>query len=372
MNGERDVLVIGAGVVGCAIAYRLARAGLRPLVLERSVPGSEASSAAAGMLAAQMEASGEHGSAHSLDLALASRDRFASWAASLAEDTGIDVEYRRAGILDVAVDDAGLERQRADVRAQTERGLEARSLSAAELAELEPEITTGALGAVLFERDARVDPPRLLRALRIAAERRGARFRSGAVVRRVLVDADRTAGVELEGGEVLRAASVVVAAGPWSNLIPGVPLTSSEVRPARGQIVELLGPRPMVTRCVWGPGVYLSPRDDGRLLLGSTVEFVGFERMVTAGAVSDLLRAAIALVPALRDLELSRTWSAFRPFTSDGQPRIGKTQIEGLLLATGHFRNGILLAPITAEIIEGLLTGREVSLGPPTSETVAR
>ena len=359
---EHDALVIGAGVVGCAIAYRLARAGLRPLVLERSVPGSEASSAAAGMLAAQMESSGEHTNARTFELALASRERFPAWAEALAADTGIDIEYRRSGIVEVAFDDDALARQTAEVQEQNARGLQATLLTATQLVGLEPAVSPNALGGVHFERDARVDPPRLLRALRIAAERRGARFRTGAVVRRVMVDRDRASGVEMEGGEVLRAETVIVAAGPWSNLIPGVPLTSSEVRPARGQIVELLGPRPVVTRCVWGPGVYLSPRDDGRLLLGSTVEFVGFERMVTAGAVSDLLRAAMALVPGVRDLELSRTWSAFRPFTSDGLPRIGDSQVEGLLLATGHFRNGILLAPITAEIIEALVTGQRPPL----------
>jgi glycine oxidase len=355
-----DVLVVGAGVVGCAIAYRLARRGLSVVVLERSVPGSEASSAAAGMLAAQMES---HEAGSSLSLAIASRDRFAQWSEDLRADTGIDVEYRRCGILNVAFTEEQAETAKNHAATQSARGLSAEPVSASELRALEPAISEQAISAIRFEQDARVDPPKLLRALRIAAEHHGAQFLTGSVVRRLVVHEDRAEAIELEGGRKLSGGNIVIAAGPWSNLIPGVPLGPEDVRPARGQIVELLGPRPLIKRCVWGPGVYLSPRDDGRLLLGSTTEFVGFERLVTAGAVHDLLAAALALVPKLRELELTRSWAAFRPFTKDGRPRIGKSSVEGLLLATGHFRNGILLSPITAEMIESIVTNTPLPAG---------
>jgi glycine oxidase len=354
MSQTREVVIVGAGVVGCAIAFLLAERGVRVVVLERSVPGSEASSAAAGMLAAQMEA---HEDSTTFELALHSRDRFARWAEMLREETGIDVEHRRCGIVDVALDEVRLEEIGRHARWQKDRGLLVELLDREALLGLEPSVSPEAIGGAWFERDARVDPPRFLRALRIAAERRGAEFRSGHVVRRVVIDGDTCRGVELEGGQVVGAEKVVIAAGPWSSLIPGVPLAPQEVRPARGQIVELLGQMPLLRRCVWGPGIYMAPRDDGRLLLGATVEFVGFEKIVTAGAVHDLLHAGIAVVPGIRGLELSRSWSAFRPFTADGKPRIGATSLEGLVLATGHFRNGILLSPITAEIVEAIVLG---------------
>jgi glycine oxidase len=353
MPGAHEVVVVGAGVVGCAIAFQLAKRGVRVLVLERSVPGSEASSAAAGMLAAQMEA---HESSETFELSLQSRERFARWAEMLREETGIDVEYRRCGIVDVALDDRRASEIERHAKWQRERGLQVELLDRAALQRLEPAVTCTATLAAWFERDARVDPPRFLRALRIAAERRGAEFRSGHVVRRLVVDGKACHGVELEGGDWLEAQTVVVAAGPWSSMIPGVPLAPEEVRPARGQIVELSAQMPLVSRCIWGPGIYMAPRDDGRLLLGATVEFVGFEKLVTAGAVHDLLHAAMAVVPRIRELELARSWSAFRPYTGDGRPRIGASALRGLVLATGHFRNGILLSPITAEIVEAIVT----------------
>jgi glycine oxidase len=150
---------------------------------------------------------------------------------------------------------------------------------------------------------------------------------------------------------------VVLAAGSWSTLVAGVPLQAGDVRPARGQIVELEGSDPLLQGVVFGPGCYLVPRDDGRVLVGSTLEFVGYRREVTARAVRDLLVAAIDLVPALADVSLGRTWSSFRPYSETGVPLLGPSEVERLLLATGHHRNGILLAPITAEIIRAATMG---------------
>jgi glycine oxidase len=178
------------------------------------------------------------------------------------------------------------------------------------------------------------------------------------MVRRVLVDGGTAKGVEIEGGEQLYAGHVVIAAGSWSNLVPGVPVAADAVRPARGQIIELVAKMPPLRGAVFGKRAYLSPRDDGRVLIGSTLEFVGFERAVTAGAVRDLLAGAIDLVPSLAQAELCRTWSQFRPYTQNQLPLIGPSSVAGLLLATGHFRNGILLGPVTGEIIADLVTGK--------------
>jgi glycine oxidase len=201
-----------------------------------------------------------------------------------------------------------------------------------------------------------------LRALRIAAEKKGARFRSGGVVQGVAISEGRAVGVELADGTILRSRYVVLAAGSWSNLVAGTGLPPRTIRPARGQIVELRLPAPVFGRLLVGPRAYLSPRDDGRVLVGSTLEFVGYEKRVTAGAVATLLAGAIEIVPALADAELGAAWSNFRPFTDDELPLIGHGAFPGLVLATGHYRNGILLSPITAEIVKDLVLGRSPSV----------
>jgi glycine oxidase len=194
--------------------------------------------------------------------------------------------------------------------------------------------------------------------LHIAALGRGVRFQSGAFVRRVVVEGERAVGVALDDGSVLHAQNIVVAAGSWTSLIDGLGLPAGQVIPARGQIVELELPAPPLSHVVFGPGAYLVPRDDGRVLVGSTLEFVGYEREVTAGAVRDLLTHATAILPALERAGVRATWSNFRPYTKDELPLLGRTQIDRLFLATGHYRNGILLAPITAEIVRACVLGQ--------------
>jgi glycine oxidase len=355
VSGRIDALIVGAGVIGCATAFELARRGVAVRVLERSVPGAEASSAAAGLLGAQVET---HEAGPLASLCLLGRDRFATWASELASRTGIDIEHRACGVTRVAFSAEEAAVLEHDIEWQLDAGLRVERPSIAELRELEPEISDRAYAAARFPDDARVDPPRLLRAMRIAGERAGAVFSSGAMVRRVLVEDGIATGVEIEGGAELHAGHVVIAAGSWSNLVPGVPVAADTVRPARGQIIELVAKMPPLRGAVFGKRAYLSPRDDGRILIGSTLEFVGFERAVTAGAVRDLLAGAIDLVPSLANAEVSRMWSQFRPYTQNQLPLIGPSSVAGLLLATGHFRNGILLGPVTGEIIADLVTGK--------------
>jgi len=349
-----DALVLGAGVMGCAVAFELARRGARVTVLERSVPGAEASSAAAGMLGAQAEA---HEAGPFLELCLASRARFPAWAEALRDATGIDVEHRHCGILRVAHDEASATRLAADVAWQSAAGHAAELFDGDLAREIEPALGKTVLAAAQFPRDGRVDPPSWLRALRIGAERAGARFRLGAVVRRVVSEGGRATGAELEDGERVTAGNVVVAAGSWSTLVEGTGLPTSAVKPARGQIVQLVVPSPVQHTIVWGPRAYLCPRDDGRVLIGSTLEFVGYQRGVTARAIRDLIDAAITDVPALEGASFDRAWSSFRPYTEDQLPLLGKTATPGLWFASGHFRNGILLSPITAEIVSALALG---------------
>jgi glycine oxidase len=339
--------------MGCACAFELARAGRAVLVLERSVPGAEASSAAAGILGAQVEA---HHSGPLARLSAESRALYPSLVRALSRATGIDVEFRACGVLKVAFGAAELRKLQRSVAWQKPKPKE---LDARALLRREPRLEPGLAGGIEFAGDARIDPPKLLRALHIAAERAGAHFQTGAYVKRVVIENGRARGVALDDGRVLPAEHVVVAAGSWTNLVEGAPLPSGAVIPARGQIVELVTKVPALERVVFGPGVYLVPRDDGRLLLGSTLEFVGYRREVTASAMRDLLAAAIRLVPSLADASVTGSWANFRPYTKDELPLIGKSSVPGVWLATGHYRNGILLAPITAKIVSALIRGRK-------------
>jgi glycine oxidase len=224
------------------------------------------------------------------------------------------------------------------------------------LAELEPELS-GHAGGVYFPNDARIDPARLVESAQLAARKSGAEIKSGVSVERLEIEADRIVAVRLADGTRTSAGHVVLAAGSWTNQVLGVPLRSGTIEPARGQIVELLTAEPLVRRVVFGDDCYAVPRDDGRTLIGSTLEFVGFDREVTALAVQRLLTAAFELIPGTRAARLSRTWCNFRPYTPDERPLLGPTEVEGLILASGHYRTGILLAPITAEVVVASVLG---------------
>ncbi len=338
--------------MGCAAAWQLSQRGLSVRVLERSVPGAEASSAAAGILGAQTES---HGPGPLFTLALKSRARYPEWALALQAQTGIDIEHRVCGVARLGFLPTDVRKAQREFAFQTKQGCRVERLDARAVLGRLPQVSQQASGGVFFPDDARVDPPRLLSALRVAAELSGAVFQSGAWVRKLVVERGRASGVLLDDGAKLGARHVIVAAGSWSSLVEGVPLPKGGVTPARGQIVELGLPVPAFSSVLFGPGCYLVPRDDGRVLVGSTLEFVGFRREVTASAVHQLLGAAIALVPALAAATLRGSWSNFRPYTSDQLPIIGHSAIPGLLLATGHYRNGILLAPITADILVSLV-----------------
>ena len=344
-----SVVVVGGGIMGCACAWELARRGCRVILFERSVPGAEASSAAAGILGTGVEHQ-EGGPLASL--ARESRRLYPRFVRELTRRTGIDPEYRECGVLRVDF------RRRSGPRVLDRRALR----------RLEPSLSERLVSGVHYPRDARVNPRLLLRALRIAAARDGVVFRTGAYVRRVVMQGERAVGIALDDGEVVRAKHVVVAAGSWTTLVEGTGLPAGAVVPARGQIVELETPEPLLHRVVYGPRAYLVPRDDGRVLVGSTLEFVGYRREVTAGAVHDLLGAAIRLVPALAGAEYRSSWSNFRPYTKSELPLIGPTDVSGLVLATGHYRNGILLAPVTAAIVGAFVRGTR----PPVSLSAFR
>jgi glycine oxidase len=347
-----DVAVVGGGLIGLACAWRATERGLSVVVLERERPGAGASGVAAGMLAPVTEA--EFGEEPLLRLGLASRELWPGFAAELEERSGMPTLFRESGALVVAADRDDAEELRRLHRFQRELGLKAEWLAPRECRRLEPALAPSVAGGVLAPQDAHADPAATVRALeRLAGEvvrvqAEGLETRGGRVV-----------GVRTAGGGLVRAERVLVAAGPWSPALD--PLGSGPpVRPVKGQILELLVrrgmPRP-IERIVRSPRCYLVARDDGRVVLGATVEEQGFDTTLLAGGVFRLLEAAREIVPEVEELELVQARAGLRPGTPDNAPVIGAGAMEGLFWATGHHRNGVLLAPITARAVAGVLAG---------------
>jgi glycine oxidase len=352
-----EVVVVGGGVVGCAVALRLSKAGARCTVVERSVPGAEASSAAAGILGPQAEAEGP---GPFLSLCLRSRALYRGFVEEVEALSGVGVGYRASGVLHVAFTESSLNRQRARVSRQQEEGLGAEFLERSDLLRLEPAVNPEVLGAALFPDDGSIDTRLLMRALSMAAARAGVRFVSGHV-RALLETSGRASGVDVDGAQV-PADAVVVAAGAWTGLVPGSGLSPRQVRPARGQMVMLRSRLPLLDRVAFSDDGYLVPRADGHLLAGSTLEFQGFAKEVTAAGLKSILGVALQLIPSLADVPVVETWAGLRPFTEDRLPVLGAGPLPGLFLASGHFRNGILLAPVTAELLAQAVLGQKTSL----------
>ncbi|MCP3137718.1 glycine oxidase ThiO [Pyxidicoccus xibeiensis] len=352
-----DVIIVGGGIMGCGIALRLRQAGARVTVLERSIPGAEASSAAAGILAPQMESDGP---GPFLELCLRSRALYPAFAAELKELTGVDVAYRPCGVLKVAFSEADVHHLDSTVIWQRGEGLRAELLDGAGARAMEPRLSPKALAAAWFPDDHQVDNRLLVRALTMAAARVGAEFRSG-YVRGVVHEQGRAVGVDLDG-EVLRADAVVLAAGSWSALVQGAGVEAKAVRPARGQMVQFQTRLPLLERILTSEKGYLVPRADGRIIAGSTMELVGFDKQVTAAGLARILEMTLELCPELASAPVVETWAGFRPWTEDHRPYLGEGPVPGLFLATGHFRNGILLAPITAKLVTQAVLGQKPTM----------
>jgi glycine oxidase len=353
-----DALIVGGGVIGLAIAWRAAQRGLRVRVLERAEPGIGASGVAAGMLAPVAEAT--WGAERLLDLALASARAWPGFATELAEASGREVGYLPHGALHIALDrDQGEElRRRFELMRSLE--LDAEWLRPRECRRLEPGLTPRFSAGVHAPHEAAADPRLLVAALRAALEGAGGELVTGEEVAEAIVDRERIVGVRAANGGEHRAERVVVATGAWSGSGEWLPdRARPPVRPVKGQILTLRGTagRPVCERIVVTERVYLVPRGDGRLIVGATVEERGFDLRVTAGAVYELLREAYRVLPEVAELELVEAVAGVRPGTPDNAPLIGDGGLEGLFVASGHFRNGILLAPATARAAAALLAG---------------
>ena len=353
---QLDTVIVGAGVIGLACAWRAAQRGLEVVVVERERPGAGASNVAAGMLAPVGEAT--WGEEATLELALASHRLWPEFATELATASGADPGYLTPGSLHVALDPDEAAELRRRFELMRELKLEARWLAPSECRELEPGLASTIAGGVSAPHEAATDPRLVIPALAAAFEAAGGRIEIAAATDAIL-EGDRLAGIRTEDGRELRARSVVLAAGSWSaaDWLPAE--ARPAVRPVKGQILTLAGPahEPVCEHLVVTERVYIVPRGDGRLVVGATVEERGFDTRVTAGGVHELLREAYRALPEIAELELVEAIAGLRPATPANVPLIGPGAIDGLVLATGHYRNGILLAPLTAERIAAVLVG---------------
>ncbi|HXV76535.1 MAG TPA: glycine oxidase ThiO [Candidatus Polarisedimenticolaceae bacterium] len=356
-----DVTVVGGGVIGLSVAAELLRRGVAVDVIDRGPIPGYATAAAAGMLAPVSEAELEDEVV--LPLALDSLARFPAFVDWLERTTGLPCDYRTDGTLWVAVtrdDRAELEHIHHTL---TERigGMPARWLSAGEVHAREPHLSGRVLCGLWVERDLQVDPRALTAALERAIVAAGGTIERGTRVVGIIADGGVVRAVELAtpDGVARRAAGgVVLAAGAWSGHELRLPLGDLGIRPVKGQLIRLAG-APLLRHVVRHPEAYLVPRGTGELLVGATMEEVGFDPAVTAGAVHDILRKAWQLLPGLYDLELREVSVGFRPMSRDNRPVIGPTAIAGLYLAVGHGRQGVLLAPATAQLLaDAITTGR--------------
>jgi len=356
---KADVVVIGGGVIGLAVAWRAAQRGASVCVLERGQPGSGASHVAAGMLAPVTEA--DPGELALLELGLRSAHMWPGFAAELTEASGVDPALRRCGALVVARDRDEAEALERELALRQDLGLDVERLLPSVARRREPALAPTIRLALEVPGDHAVNPRATVVALAEAARRAGVALLTHAAVRRISSAGAKVAGVELADGRTIAGGRVVVAAGAWSGALEGLaPEVQLPLRPVKGQIMRLRDPAGpgLLEQIIRFEGGYLVPRGDGRYVLGATMEERGFDTSVTAGGLYELLRDAGELVPAIHELIVEETAAGLRPTTPDNAPVLGAaTEIEGLVWATGHHRNGILLAPVTAEIVAAALEG---------------
>jgi glycine oxidase len=354
-----DLAIVGGGIVGLAVAWRARARGLSVIVLERGLIGEEcATGVAAGMLAPVAEVEFGEAGRRVLQLGLRSAALWPRFAAELERDAELEVGLRRSGTLVVARDDDDARELERQLALRQSLGLSAIRLRPSAARELEPALAPTVRLALHAPADHSVDPRLVLAALRRACERTGVELREYAPVARVALDpaGGRVVGVALRDGRRVHAAQVVLAAGAWSGETELTP-EALPIRPLKGQILRLRDPDGpgLLRRVLRFDGGYLVPRGDGRYVLGATVEERGFESRPTAGGVYELLRAARELLPGVLELQIDELSVGFRPATPDNAPVIGGGGVDGLVWATGHHRNGILLAPLTAALVAGLV-----------------
>src|ERR1700730_15190984 len=352
-----DVAIAGGGLIGATIAFELARAGLQVALFDRHEPGEGSSWAAAGILSPAPE---NAGMISIVPLGRASLQLYPEFVATVEEISGQCADYRARGTLEALFSTDAQEKLSTIIALHHGLGLRAEPVRAEDAREMEPALSPELEAAVFRPDEACVDNRALTKAVLTAAERSGVKLFVGSNVQSIAKDGGSCAGL-LVDGEKVEARWTVIAAGCCSAEIEGA-ADYAPIRPAKGQMIALRATDLSIERVLWSDHVYLVPRNDGRIIAGATVEYVGFEKNVTVGGLQKIITAALQLAPALADAQLEETWAGLRPDAPDHLPIIGPTDLDGILIATGHFRSGILLAPITAQLIREWITKQTVTM----------
>lgn len=353
-----EIVIVGAGVIGLAVARELAICGVRDILLiERGAIGREASFAAAGIIAPQAEADEPN---DFFRLASASRDLYPAFARALMEETGIDVELDTTGTLYLAFTDADEEEIQRRFEWQTRAGLIVERVTANKAIALEPCISRDLRAALKFPFDVQVENRLLVEALSNSCKRYNISFLTDTTVKSLTSDSGKAAGVETSRG-FIASNVVIVAGGAWTSMIEGLP--AIPIEPVRGQMLCFRGEPKVAEHVIYSPRGYVVPRRDGRLLAGSTIERVGYDKGVSTAGLQTIRSHALEIFPRLHEVPLTDSWAGLRPCSTDNLPVIGPCgEIEGLVYATGHYRNGILLAPITGRLVAAAILGKVLPL----------
>ncbi len=350
-----SVIIVGAGIVGCTVAYELSKSGAVVQVLEPRAPGQGATRASAGILAPDIEG---HGSALLRSLGRRSIAMYDDFIARLRADSGHDIIYVRNGTFDLAFSDADVDRLKALAAALQQDRIESRWVLPSEFDQLEPQASKRALGALFIPQHGFVGVPSLTLAAAAAAEKQGATFHTNVGAIRIFPLPTGRVGVQ-SSSETREADRVVLAAGSWSSMVTIQDADCVPVKPIRGQLIQLRAEAGAIHRVIWGPDGYLVPWPDGAVLVGSTVEDVGFDEGHTDEAVARLKAAAASLVPSLASAEITSIRTGLRPKGPDDVPLLGpSTAVPGLVYATAHYRNGVMFAPLTVKLVSDLVFDR--------------
>jgi glycine oxidase len=352
-----DVAIAGAGLIGSSIAFELAQAGLKVAVFDRGEPGREASWASAGILSPAPESPAM---ISMVPLAKASMNLYPALVANVEEISGEKVGYRAKGTMDVFFTKDAIPDLSTLIALHHGMGLKAEPLRPEDARELEPSLSTELEAAALRPEEASIDNRAFTHAMLSAAKKSGAEVFPGANITGIVKEGGRCTGLKV-GNDTVTAKWTVIAAGCFSAEIEGVK-EFAPVRPAKGQMVSLRADGLKIERVIWGERIYIVPRNDGRILAGATVEYVGFDKQVTAGGIEKILSAAIEVIPEFANARIEETWAGLRPDSPDHLPILGPADVDGLVIATGHFRSGVLLTPITARLVRQWITERSVEL----------
>ena len=356
----KKVIIIGAGIIGLSISFYLKKNNFDVIVIEKDKAGTEASYASAGMLAAQSEFDFYE---NFMDFCIKSRNMYPDYCKDIEQASGISIEYKKSGMIRPALNEDQEKHLKSNYEWQKKHGFEIEFLNGDKLREIEPKLSKSILSGLYTKNDGQVNNRKLVEALILANKKNNVKIIENCELKDYLIDNNKIIEVKTDNGDI-KADIVVNAAGAWSSLIsPGV-IKNFEVKPIRGQLVALQSNKEIMKKVIFasilGKGGYVVPREDNTIILGSTVEDIGFEKRNTEEGINSILKTCFNILPEFKNLKINEKWSGFRPLAEDNLPIIGKTGIEGLILATAHYRNGILLAPITAKAITELIVNDKI------------